>query len=246
MSIIQVEQQKDQLVVDSRLIADNLGIEHKVFVRNIQNHQETIESAFGRLMFENHTVEQPNGGTREYFSHYLLNEDQATFSMTLSRNTPQVIECKVNLVKAFSEARKELEKNKVEGLTPCEITLRHAQHLVNLERQQKALEKQQAIEAQRTDKLQEVVNQHDVELNRVFAPDGNMYSIRGFAKLIDYKIGIQEANKLGRIASKASDNKGYPKDKLPDPRYGKVNAYHEDILKEIFEEHTDVETIDVA
>lgn len=107
--IIKVEQQKDQLVVDSRLIAEGLGIDHNVLVRNIHNHKETFVSSFGCLSFKNYTVEQPNGGSREYFLHYWLTEDQATFAITLSRNTPQVIECKVNLVKAFSEAKKKRE-----------------------------------------------------------------------------------------------------------------------------------------
>lgn len=97
------------LVVDSRLIAESMGIQHKTFARTIERYKESVESNFGRLIGEDADAETPTGGQCKRFSHYLLNEDQATFLMTLSRNTPQVIQCKLNLVKAFSDAKKLIE-----------------------------------------------------------------------------------------------------------------------------------------
>jgi phage regulator Rha-like protein len=93
-----------ELVVDSRLIAEQLGIEHKHFIRNIRSHKPTIEANFGVVSFENSRTES---GRVETFAW--LTEPQATFLMTLSRNTPEVIRCKVGLVKAFDRQKKQLE-----------------------------------------------------------------------------------------------------------------------------------------
>lgn len=84
-----------QTVVDSRIIAKGLGIAHKSFVVNIRRHEKELQQ-FGSVRFE----VAPDSST---FS--LLNEDQAIFVLTLSRNTPQVVQCKINLVKAFSELK---------------------------------------------------------------------------------------------------------------------------------------------
>jgi phage regulator Rha-like protein len=91
-------------VVDSRIIAEQLGIEHDSFMKNVKSYQVEIEQAFGVLRFEieiSNSVGQPP-------KFILLTEDQATFILSLSRNTPQVIKCKIGLVKAFSHQKAKL------------------------------------------------------------------------------------------------------------------------------------------
>ena len=97
-----------QLVVDSRLIAQELGIEHESFMRTIETNKTVTGQAFGILRFQIGKIDGRGRPER----YVLLTEDQATFLMTLSRNTPQVIECKLKLVLGFSRA-KELLKAKV-------------------------------------------------------------------------------------------------------------------------------------
>ena len=66
------------LVVDSRLIAEVLGVNHGDWVRNIiKKYQAEIEEDFGQLRFENGYVNIPNGGKKETV-YALLTEDQAT------------------------------------------------------------------------------------------------------------------------------------------------------------------------
>lgn len=108
MNEITVIEMQGQLVVDSRLIAENLGILHKNLIQTIRNHQTAIEY-FGQLMFEKATVTNSVGASNEQIFCY-LNEEQATFVMTLSRNTPKVIKCKQNLVSAFSKAKKAINQ----------------------------------------------------------------------------------------------------------------------------------------
>ena len=92
------------LVVDSRLIAERLGIQHESFIKTIRKHRERLEQRFGHLRFEIRTVTNSVGAVNE-ITFALLTEDQAQVLMTLSRNTEQVIDCKMNLVEAFSKAK---------------------------------------------------------------------------------------------------------------------------------------------
>jgi phage regulator Rha-like protein len=83
MSVLVVFENDGELVVDSRLIAQELGIEHESFVRTITNYEYLIVEEFVFLRFEIGEI-QGRGQPEKY---YLLTEDQATFLMTLSRNT---------------------------------------------------------------------------------------------------------------------------------------------------------------
>ncbi|NEZ64720.1 hypothetical protein D0962_18325 [Leptolyngbyaceae cyanobacterium CCMR0082] len=96
------------LVVDSRLIADHLGIQHETLMRTVKRHQNRIEQRLGHLRFEVGTVTNSVGAVNETI-YTLLTEPQATVVMTLSRNTEQVIECKFDLVEAFEKAKSALK-----------------------------------------------------------------------------------------------------------------------------------------
>lgn len=103
-----------QLVVDSRLIAEQLDIEHKSFLQTVTKHLDTIQQAFGSVAFEMREFKTKQGNTSTERWAW-LNEDQATLVMTFSRNTPKVIECKVALVKGFSEAKEKLANTRVQN-----------------------------------------------------------------------------------------------------------------------------------
>ncbi len=99
-----------ELLVDSRLIADRLGVDHNDWIENIiKRYQPEAEESFGVLRFEN--VKPPRGskGGRPPSICYLT-EDQATFYMTLSRNTPQVVALKRDLVSSFSKAKQLIKR----------------------------------------------------------------------------------------------------------------------------------------
>jgi len=106
MADLEVFSDGDELFVDSRLIAERLGIEHRSFLASIDNYETQIEQAFGILRFENAEIDGRGRPAR----YALLNEEQASFLMTLSRNTPEVVQCKIDLVKAFSKAKELLKQ----------------------------------------------------------------------------------------------------------------------------------------
>lgn len=128
MSDLAAFEHGDVLVVDSRLIAEQLGIEHRNFLETLDNYQTQIEQAFGILRFETAEI-QGRGRPGRYA---LLTEDQATFVMTLSRNSPEVVECKLNLVLAFSEAKRLLRQRQAQTTAPEIHTTTYIKRLENM------------------------------------------------------------------------------------------------------------------
>ena len=63
-----------------------------------------VEEKFGHIRFEVGTVRNSAGAVNETI-YALLTEPQSTVLMTLSRNTDQVVDCKLDLVKAFEKAK---------------------------------------------------------------------------------------------------------------------------------------------
>jgi phage regulator Rha-like protein len=100
-----VEIRYNQPVVDSRLIAEELGIKHKAFLGTVRKYQKDVND-LGQLPFE--TAVESKSNNPEVFCWLL--EEQATFLMMLSRNTDQVVLCKKKLAKAFHLAKKLLQQ----------------------------------------------------------------------------------------------------------------------------------------
>lgn len=100
-----VENKNGILVVDSRLIAEELGIEHRTLRETIRNYEEQL-SSLTQLRTETLKGKSlPQGGFGKGESIYWLDEEQATFVMMLSRNTLQVVDAKLKLAKAFGAAK---------------------------------------------------------------------------------------------------------------------------------------------
>lgn len=86
--------------VDSRLLAPRLGIKHHNLFAQVKTYKADFEE-FGKVTFQ---TGASTSGQLEKFA--LLNEDQAHLLLTYSRNTAKVRALKVQLVKAFAQARR--------------------------------------------------------------------------------------------------------------------------------------------
>jgi phage regulator Rha-like protein len=115
------------LVVDSRLIAERLGIKHENFMETAKKYKTQTEQAFGVFRFETGKPQSENGGRPSEF--IFLTEDQATFLMTLSRNSPEVVQCKLELVKQFSEAKRLLRQQGFFLLPHTSIYIRRIENI---------------------------------------------------------------------------------------------------------------------
>lgn len=102
-AMIDLIEKRGEARVDSRLIAQALGTKHQSTFELVKQYQTYLET-IGLLPFQ---TGKANGGRPEKFA--LLNEDQAIFLLTLSRNTKRVVELKLKLIQAFSEARRAAE-----------------------------------------------------------------------------------------------------------------------------------------
>jgi phage anti-repressor protein len=71
---------------------------------------------------------------------------------------------------------------------------------------------------------------------KVDAMQQDYFSVQGYANLHKIKIDHATCNKLGRRASKISREDCAKIGKAKHQIYGEVNTYHEDILKDIFDE----------
>lgn len=90
--------------IDSRLLAKSLRNKHKAVMALIERYTDKFKD-FGQLPFKKEVGDRAQGGGNpERFA--LLNEDQAFFLLSLSRNSDHVVSLKARLVKAFGEARR--------------------------------------------------------------------------------------------------------------------------------------------
>jgi phage antirepressor YoqD-like protein len=103
MSNITVQNINSELVVDSRLIAQELWITHHTLKGTIRNYSKDLEE-FGNLGCTTAGVQ----GTSSYETFYYLNEDQANLLVTYSNNTEQVRAAKIHIIKAFKAAKQAL------------------------------------------------------------------------------------------------------------------------------------------
>ena len=84
MTNISVFEQNETFVVDSRVVADQLGVNHSDWFRNIiKKYESQIQQGFGVLRFENGKPQTGSkGGRPDNFAW--LTEDQCLFVMTIA------------------------------------------------------------------------------------------------------------------------------------------------------------------
>lgn len=105
---IQIIEVEKQLRTDSRQLASFLDHRHRTILENIDKYsQELLE--LSPLPFETEKgKELPTGGFAKATRYALLTEDQCYFILTLMRNNDRVVRAKLELVKAFRDARGQL------------------------------------------------------------------------------------------------------------------------------------------
>jgi phage regulator Rha-like protein len=222
---LEVQEREGVLVVDSRLIAERLGIQHKNFLDTIHSHKDSIEAVFGTVAFETRPSIDNLGRANTPIKIALLTEEQATALMTLSRNTPQVVELKLNLVKAFSEARKARSTVLVPH-SPLEILQLAVTQMVEQNQKLNLLDQSVVNHETRLARLEHTTQQTGI------APD--FYTVSGWARRCGTAITHEKALKYGRKAASLSKANGVMVSKIADAKYGQVNAYHADILRVVF------------
>ena len=86
----------------SLVISKYAGIEHRAIRQMINNYKDRLKK-MGKVTFEMHPM--PSG---QKIKNYKLNEMQATFLITLLKNTERVVDFKERLTKQFYAMKEEL------------------------------------------------------------------------------------------------------------------------------------------
>jgi phage regulator Rha-like protein len=103
-----VETRGKQVWTTSLAVAEGCKLDHRTVIQTIRKHHIHFDE-FGPCTFEMRVVDRKQGGGTP-IEYAILNEDQATFAITLFRNNETVIKFKIALVKAFRKAINELER----------------------------------------------------------------------------------------------------------------------------------------
>jgi len=121
--------------------------------------------------------------------------------------------------KYFIEVEKAAKKaHEIRSLDPLQI-LKHQVAL--MERQ-----------SQRTEALEQAVD--EIRAKTETRPD--YFTVVGFAMLNGVKVAFKTAQKVGKRAASICKEKGFEMDTVPDPRFGKVRQYPQDVLQTVFNE----------
>ncbi len=94
----------NDVFTDSLIIASGTEIEHRATQQLIKTYKNDIED-FGKVTFQMIPL-----GSGQKTKVYLLNEQQATFLISLMKNTKVVVKFKKNLVKQFYAMRQLLQE----------------------------------------------------------------------------------------------------------------------------------------
>ena len=101
-----IEKIENEFRVSHRVIAEQTDND-VISIRKMIDKYILEFKEFGHLSFKMTTVENSVGAKNEQKTYY-LNEQQATFLMTLLRNSPKVVIFKKALVKAFYELKEKV------------------------------------------------------------------------------------------------------------------------------------------
>jgi len=70
--------------------------------------------------------------------------------------------------------------------------------------------------------------------SKIMTVPNEYYTIAGYANLKGKKVDITKARQIGIYAGRLSRKYGYEIGQVSDPRFGTINSYHLDILKDAF------------
>lgn len=150
---MQIITKNKQQVISSVDIAKQLGVEHRATIQLIDKHFDKLE-LFGGVTFEMIPFETAGGVQKKKVCY--LNEPQAIFLGTLSKNTEKVVQFKALLTKAFNEAKQPQQLSVVDILKLNNQTI---------EALQAKLEHKQAIIIEKAEKVPAITMRNTI--NRI-------------------------------------------------------------------------------
>jgi phage regulator Rha-like protein len=213
-----------QLVTTTLTIAEGTKNSHDGVIKLVRKHRPDLEQ-FGLVRFEirPRSAGQHGGGDIEYA---VLNEQQSALIIAYMRNTEIVRSFKIALVKGFYEMRAKLTA----PADPFAHIPAEHRALVALLCENAAIKAKQdelaAAQATQQDSIQRIeAKQSAIENGAAY------FTVIGYGTWRGITFSLTDAAALGRRASTLSKAAGIAVDAVRDPRFGKVNSYHESMLE---------------
>lgn len=92
------------------IVSECVGIGERKIKDAVRKHETELKRLGVLASYRAETASNKQGGRKA--TGYMLNEQQATFLMTLLKNTPAVVEFKAELVRQFYAMREELQRRR--------------------------------------------------------------------------------------------------------------------------------------
>ena len=197
--------------ITSMEVAEMVGKEHSKLLRDIRTYTEQLNEANLGLVdfFQQSTYIDKKGETRPCYNVTKKGCEFIAHKLTGIKGTAFT----ARYINRFHDMEEELKPK-----SPAEMLVVYANQLLENERRMNTIESK--------------VN----EINaKITTHNEDYFTIAGYASLRGVNIDTSKANMLGRKATKLSREYSYDIGKVTDTRFGKVNSYHLDILKNIFE-----------
>lgn len=220
--IIKIEKRDGQDVVDAR--------ELHYFLDSKQDFSDWIKARISKYGFiENQdfvvyhkVMENPFGGRPA--KEYALTIDTAKEIAMVEGNDKG------------KQARQyfiEIEKKyrSVPDMSSAEFLVMYAHKLLDQEKALASMQAQNEMVYAKTNILEHRI--HELDIRTTTRPQ--YFTIVGYASYIGKKVSLDQAKKIGQHAARECEKKGWPIDRVPDPRFGLVGSYPVEVLQPLFE-----------
>lgn len=223
MEIFTTDKENKEQTITTLEIAEMMEISHRDVLNKLQGTTDkdgkvkqvgiipTLAQANFRLSdyFIESTYKDASGKTNKCYDVTRLGCDFLANKFTGEKG----IIFTARYVKRFNEMERELKPK-----SSAEMLLMYAQQFYEQEQ-----------------RLSQVENNVKELEAKITTHNEDYYTVAGYASLRGINVDVNRAGMLGRKASKLSKEYGYEVAKVKDPRFGTVNSYHVDILKEVFD-----------
>ena len=218
--------QNDRVLTTSLKVAEIFGKEHSKVMRDITNLYCSDDFRAANFGGSSYTSEQ-----NKQLPMYEMTKDGFTF-LVMGYTGKKAAAFKEAYIKRFNEMEAEHRKKD----NPTELLMASAKAYLD--------QRDRIDEIDRRDRNHGLMIGNlwskfcdmfaDVEyLKQKMSTETNYFTVAGYCSYRGIRITSQTASRLGRRASKMCKSLNLPIEQLTDKRYGKVNAYPYEVLKEI-------------
>lgn len=193
----------------SRAVAEIFGKQHKDVLRAIQNLDCSAE--FNQRNFAPISYTDPGGRT---YIEYCMNRDGFAF-LAMGFTGKEAARFKEMFIEAFNtmEAKMVKPPAPLSTLDVLELSIR-----------------QMREQEQRIGAVETAIKEVEAKISTI---DTSYYAISGWASLHGRSVTLQESQEIARKCRRLSNDIGIPIGKVYDAKYGTVNTYSKDVLRQV-------------